>query len=65
MSEDKVCTNDLCGSLGTIYDPRVLPGVSTAGLGVKMGVRNGLFSVGHTYQDCSRPSTLNLEVLSR
>jgi hypothetical protein len=30
MSEDKVCTKDLCWSVGTIYDPRELPGVSTA-----------------------------------
>jgi hypothetical protein len=34
MSEDKVCTKDLCWSVGTIYDPRELPGVSTAGPGV-------------------------------
>jgi hypothetical protein len=26
-----VRTKDLCWSLGTIYDPRELPGVSTAG----------------------------------
>jgi hypothetical protein len=29
MSEDKVRTKDLCWSVGTIYDPRDLPGVST------------------------------------
>jgi hypothetical protein len=34
MSEDKVCTKDSCWSVGTIYDPRELPGVSTAGLGL-------------------------------
>jgi hypothetical protein len=28
MSEDIVCTKDLCWSVGTIYDPRELPGVS-------------------------------------
>jgi hypothetical protein len=33
MSEDKVRTKDLCWSVGTIYDPSELPGVSTAGLG--------------------------------
>ena len=27
-------TKDLCWSVGTIYDPRELPGVSTAGTGV-------------------------------
>jgi hypothetical protein len=34
MSEDKVCTKDSCWSVGTIYDPRALLGVSTADLGV-------------------------------
>jgi hypothetical protein len=34
MSEDKVRTKDSCWSMGMIYDPRGLPGVSTAGLGV-------------------------------
>jgi hypothetical protein len=29
MSEDKVCTKDPCWSVGTIYDPRELLGVST------------------------------------
>jgi hypothetical protein len=31
MSEDKVHTKDPCLSMETIYDPRELPGVSTAG----------------------------------
>jgi hypothetical protein len=31
MSEDKVCTKDSCWSVGTIYDPKKLPEVSTAG----------------------------------
>jgi hypothetical protein len=31
MSEDKVRTKDSCWSVGTIYDPRELPGVSTVG----------------------------------
>jgi hypothetical protein len=31
MSEDKVCIKDVCWSVGTIYDPRELIGVSTAG----------------------------------
>jgi hypothetical protein len=30
MSEDKMCTKDPCWSVGTIYDPRELPRVSTA-----------------------------------
>jgi hypothetical protein len=34
MSEDKVCTKDPCWSVGTIYDPKELTGVSTAGLGI-------------------------------
>jgi hypothetical protein len=34
MSEDKVRTKDPCWSVGTIYDPKELPGVSTAGPGV-------------------------------
>jgi hypothetical protein len=33
MSEDKMRTKNLCWSVGTIYDPRELPGVSTAGPG--------------------------------
>ena len=36
MSEDKLRTKDLCWSVGMIYDPRGLTGVSTAGLGVDM-----------------------------
>jgi hypothetical protein len=38
MSEDKVCTKDLCWSVGTIYDPTELPRVSTAGPGIGRGV---------------------------
>jgi hypothetical protein len=34
MREDKVRTKDSCWSVGTIYDPRELPGVSTTGPGV-------------------------------
>jgi hypothetical protein len=34
MSEDKVHTKDSCWSVGTIYDCRELPGVSTTGPGV-------------------------------
>jgi hypothetical protein len=30
-----VCTKDPCWFVGTIYDPRELPGVSTAGLGIE------------------------------
>jgi hypothetical protein len=33
-SEDKVHTKDSCWSVGTIYDPRELPEVSTTGLRV-------------------------------
>jgi hypothetical protein len=34
MSEDKVRTKDSCWSMGTIYDPSELPGVSAAGPGI-------------------------------
>jgi hypothetical protein len=33
MSEDKVHTKDSCWSVGTIYDPSELPGISTVGPG--------------------------------
>jgi hypothetical protein len=38
MSEDKVRTKDSCRSVWAIYDPRELPGVSTAGLDIGLGV---------------------------
>jgi hypothetical protein len=38
MSEDKVRTKDSCWSVGTIYDPSELPGVSTAVPGIGRGV---------------------------
>jgi hypothetical protein len=34
VSEDKVCRKDLCWSVGKVYGPRGLPGVSTTGPGV-------------------------------
>jgi hypothetical protein len=39
MSEDKVCTKDSCWSVGTIYNPRELPGVSTAGPRIGQSVK--------------------------
>jgi hypothetical protein len=42
MSEDKVRTKDSCWSVGTIYDPRELPGVSTVGPGIGRGVTSGI-----------------------
>jgi hypothetical protein len=39
MSEDKVCTKDLCWSVGTIYDPRELPRVSTTSPEIGRGVK--------------------------
>jgi hypothetical protein len=42
MSEDKVCTKDPCWSMGTIYDPKELPGVSTAGPWIIRGVTSGI-----------------------
>jgi hypothetical protein len=38
MSEDKVHTKDLCWSVGMIYDPRELSGVSTADPEIGQGV---------------------------
>jgi hypothetical protein len=37
-----VHTKDSCWSVGTIYDPRELLGVSTADLGIGRGVTNGI-----------------------
>jgi hypothetical protein len=37
-----VHTKDLCWSVGTIYDPRELPGVSTTGTGIGWGVTSGI-----------------------
>jgi hypothetical protein len=37
-----VRTKDLCWSLGTIYDPRELPGVSTTGPGIGRGVTTSI-----------------------
>jgi hypothetical protein len=38
MSEDKVCTKDLCWSVGTIYNRKELTGVNTVGTGIGRGV---------------------------
>jgi hypothetical protein len=45
MSEDKVRTKDSCWSVGTIYDPRELSGVSTVGPGIGRGVTRWRLSV--------------------
>jgi hypothetical protein len=37
-----VRTKDLCWSVGTIYDPSKLPGVSTTGPGIGRGVTSGI-----------------------
>jgi len=37
-----VRTKDSCWSVGTIYDPRELPGVSTTGPGIGRGVTSGI-----------------------
>jgi hypothetical protein len=42
MGEDKRRTKDPCWSVGTIYDPRELPGVSTAGPRIGRGVTSGI-----------------------
>jgi hypothetical protein len=49
--EDKVRTKDPCWSVGTIYDPRELPGVSTVGPGIGRGVTNS-HGVGGTIIYC-------------
>jgi hypothetical protein len=45
MSEDKVRAKDSCWSVGTIYDPTELPGVSTAGPGSGRGVTSSIFLI--------------------
>jgi hypothetical protein len=42
MNEDKARTKDSCWSLGIIYNPRELTGVSTASLGIRRGVTSGI-----------------------
>jgi hypothetical protein len=42
MSKDKVRTKDSCWSMGTIYDPSELLGVSTVGPGIGRGVTSGI-----------------------
>ena len=42
MSEYKVRTKDSFWSVGTIYDPKELPGVSTAGPRIGWGVTSGI-----------------------
>jgi hypothetical protein len=37
-----VCTKDMCWFVGTIYDPRELPGVSTTGPRIGRGVTGGV-----------------------
>jgi hypothetical protein len=55
MSEDKVRTKDLCWSVGTIYDPRELSGVSTASPRIGWGVTVKLFLlVGQVFITISR-----------
>jgi hypothetical protein len=44
-----VRTKDLCWFVGTIYDPRELPGVSTAGPGIRRGVTLELLVLGQLY----------------
>jgi hypothetical protein len=50
-----VRTKDLCWSVGTIYDPRELPGVSTAGPRIGRGVTVKMFLlVGQVFITISR-----------
>jgi hypothetical protein len=48
-SVDKVCTKDSCWSVGTIYDSRELPGVSTAVSGIGRGVTSGIRADPHGF----------------
>jgi hypothetical protein len=49
MSEDKVRTKDPYWSMGTTYDPRELPGVSTVGPGIGWGVTSGIRADPHGF----------------
>jgi hypothetical protein len=49
MIEDKVRTKDSCWSVGTIYDPRELPGVSIVGPGIRRGVTSGIRADPHCF----------------
>jgi hypothetical protein len=51
ISEDKVCTKDSCWSVGMIYDPIKLSGVSTAGTGIGRGLQCSTFSIFHSELD--------------
>jgi hypothetical protein len=71
MSEDKVRTKDSCWSVGTIYVPRELPGVSTACPGIGRGVTSGIramLTVGRNLDRTRQPlltfPTLILSTLS-
>jgi hypothetical protein len=44
-----VHTKDSCWSVGTIYDPRELPGVSTVDPGIRQGVTSGIRAVPHSF----------------
>jgi hypothetical protein len=44
-----VRTKDSCWSVGTIYDPRELPGVSTTGPGIGRGVTSGIRADPHGF----------------
>jgi hypothetical protein len=44
-----VCTKDSCWSVGIIYDPRELPGVSTVDLGL-----DGVLHVGSSQEQLKR-----------
>jgi hypothetical protein len=60
VHKDKVRTKDSCWSVRTIYDPRELPGVSTAG--PRIG-RGGASSFSEVYLErISRLSMLGLEL---
>jgi hypothetical protein len=56
-----VRTKDLCWSMGTIYDPRELLGVSTAGPGIGRGITLNLYSSmqGKAWELCMYPINLS------
>jgi hypothetical protein len=53
-----VRTKDSCWSVGTIYDPRELPGVSTAGPGIGRGVTDPLLGGSNQNMEVP-PRTIN------
>jgi hypothetical protein len=58
-----VCTKDSCWSVATIYDPRELPGVSTAGPGIGRGVTDAVRMIKLLNCNKNIVLTLNAEIV--